>query len=376
MEYKEEYIKGLLFEKMAGTISDGDDTIAEKAIADIPEIKAYWLKLKAKMEEPGAAAFLSSVDEKAAWQKLSPKLEEKKTKPLFYRNLKYIAVAAMLLIGMPLVWHFYTAKGNSHGPSASTIKTNQVYLKTSDGRAIELSTDRKINLDGLNGTSRANEFTYHADQANDADQATLYVPATKDYKIKLPDGTLVWMNSASTLRFPYDFNQQIREVYLTGEAYFEVAHEKKRKFVVHTAFADVQVHGTSFNVNAYDQGSFSTALVEGSVSAVKDRQLIDLKPGEQVNAIQDRLTKQPFDAQELLSWRKGLYYFHNRSLGDIAQVLGRWFDVKVVFSTPDLMEQTFTGEINKTMPIKVVLSNLELSSGIRAQLKNGTLTFK
>lgn len=376
MEYKEEYIKGLLFEKMAGTISDGDDTIAEKAIADIPEIKAYWLRLKAKMEEPQAVKFLSSLDEKAAWQKLSPKLEDQKTKPLFYQNLKYIAVAAMLLIGMPLVWHFYAEKGSSHGSSPSAIKTNQVYLKTSDGRAIELNTDRNINQDGLNGTSRANEFTYHADQSTDANQATLYVPATKDYKIKLPDGTLVWMNSASNLRFPYNFNQQIREVYLTGEAYFEVAHENKRKFVVHTAFADVQVHGTSFNVNAYDQASFSTALVEGSVSAVKDRQLIDLKPGEQVNASQDRLTKQPFDAQELLSWRKGLYYFHNRSLGDIARVLGRWFDVKVVFSTPDLVEQTFTGEINKAMPLKVVLSNLELSSGIRAQFKNGTLIFK
>jgi transmembrane sensor len=376
MEYKEEYIKGLLFEKMAGTISDGDDTIAEKAIADIPEIKAYWLKLKAKMEEHEAATFLSSLDEKVAWQKLSPKLADQKTKPLFYRNFKYIAVAATLLISMPLVWHFYTEKGSSHGPSTSAIKINQVYLKTSDGRAIELSTDRRINQDGLNGQAKANELTYHADKATDEDQATLYVPATKDYKIKLPDGTLVWMNSSSTLRFPYNFNQQVREVYLTGEAYFEVAHEKKRKFIVHTAFADVQVHGTSFNVNAYDQGSFSTALVEGSVSAVKDRQLIDLKPGEQVNAIQDRLTKQPFDAQELLSWRKGLYYFHNRSLGDIARVMGRWFDVKVVFSTPDLAEQTFTGEINKSMPLKVVLSNLELSSGIRAQLKNGTLTFK
>ncbi|QDW24824.1 DUF4974 domain-containing protein [Pedobacter sp. KBS0701] len=376
MEYKEEYIKGLLFEKMAGTISDGDDTIAEKAIADIPEIKAYWLKLKTKMDEPGAATFLSSLDEKAAWQKLSPKLADQKTKPLFYRNLKYIAVAATLLIGMPLVWHFYADKGSSHGPSPSAIQTNQVYLKTSDGRTIELNTDRNINQNGLNGQARANELTYHADQATDADQATLYVPATKDYKIRLPDGTQVWMNSASTLKFPYNFNQQIREVYLTGEAYFEVAHEKKRKFIVHTAFADVQVHGTSFNVNAYDQVSFSTALVEGSVSAVKDRQLIDLKPGEQVNAIRDRLTKQPFDAQELLSWRKGLYYFHNRSLGDIARVLRRWFDVKVVFSTPDLAEQTFTGEVNKTMPLKVVLSNLELSSGIRAQLKNGILIFK
>ncbi|OWK70691.1 FecR family protein [Pedobacter sp. AJM] len=376
MEYKEEYIKGLLFEKMAGTISDGDDTIAEKAIADIPEIKAYWLKLKAKMEEPDAATFLSLLDEKAAWQKLSPKLEDQKTKPLFYRNLKYIAVAATLLIGMPLVWRFYADKGSSHGPSPSAIQTNQVYLKTSDGRAIELNTDRHINQDGLSGQAKENELTYQADQANDTDQATLYVPATKEYKIRLPDGTQVWLNSASTLKFPYNFNQQIREVYLTGEAYFEVAHEQKRKFVVHTAFADVQVHGTSFNVNAYDQRSFSTALVAGSVSAVKDRKVIDLKPGEQVNATPDGLTKQPFDAQELLSWRKGLYNFHNRSLGDIAQVLGRWFDVKVVFLQPDLAGQTFTGEINKSLPLEVVISNLELSSGIQATLKNGVLTFK
>lgn len=374
MEYKEEYIKGLLFEKMAGTISDGDNRIAEQAIADIPDMKVYWLKLKAQMEKPGAAAFLSSLDEETAWQKLSPKLGAHPAKPLFYRNLKYLAVAAMLLIGMPVVWYVYQEKGSTS--LAAGFQTNQVYLKTSDGRAIELNTDRHINQDGLSGQAKENELTYQADQANDTDQATLYVPATKDYKIKLPDGTQVWLNSASTLKFPYNFNQQIREVYLTGEAYFEVAHEQKRKFVVHTAFADVQVHGTSFNVNAYDQRSFSTALVAGSVSAVKDRKVIDLKPGEQVNATPDGLTKQPFDAQELLSWRKGLYNFHNRSLGDIAQVLGRWFDVKVVFLQPDLAGQTFTGEINKSLPLEVVISNLELSSGIQATLKNGVLTFK
>ncbi|MGO4875646.1 FecR family protein [Pedobacter psychrotolerans] len=374
MEYKEEYIKGLLFEKMAGTISDGDNRIAEQAIADIPDMKVYWLKLKAQMEKPGAAAFLSSLDEETAWQKLSPKLGAHPAKPLFYRNLKYLAVAAMLLIGMPVVWYVYQEKGSTS--LAPGFQTNQVYLKTSDGRAIELNTDRHINQDGLSGQAKENELTYQADQANDTDQATLYVPATKDYKIKLPDGTQVWLNSASTLKFPYNFNQQIREVYLTGEAYFEVAHEQKRKFVVHTAFADVQVHGTSFNVNAYDQRSFSTALVAGSVSAVKDRKVIDLKPGEQVNATPDGLTKQPFDAQELLSWRKGLYNFHNRSLGDIAQVLGRWFDVKVVFLQPDLAGQTFTGEINKSLPLEVVISNLELSSGIQATLKNGVLTFK
>lgn len=374
MEYKEEYIKGLLFEKMAGTISDGDNRIAEQAIADIPDMKVYWLKLKAQMEKPGTAAFLSSLDEETAWQKLSPKLEAHPAKPLFYRNLKYLAVAAMLLIGMPVVWYVYQEKGSTS--LAPGFQTNQVYLKTSDGRAIELNTDRHINQDGLSGQAKENELTYQADQANDTDQATLYVPATKDYKIKLPDGTQVWLNSASTLKFPYNFNQQTREVYLTGEAYFEVAHEQKRKFVVHTAFADVQVHGTSFNVNAYDQRSFSTALVAGSVSAVKDRKVIDLKPGEQVNATPDGLTKQPFDAQELLSWRKGLYNFHNRSLGDIAQVLGRWFDVKVVFLQPDLAGQTFTGEINKSLPLEVVISNLELSSGIQATLKNGVLTFK
>jgi transmembrane sensor len=374
MEYKEEYIKGLLFEKLAGTISDGDDQIAQQAIADIPEIKLYWLELQTKLQKPGALSFLSSLDENKAWQSLAPRLGEPQQKSFFQRNLTYITAAAMLLMAVSLFWYAHTGKaGNT---SSRIAKSNQVYLKTSDGKSILLNARRSIDQGGLNGQADASSMSYQADHASDTAQATLYVPATKDYMIKLPDGTVVWMNSASSLRFPYTFNQKIREVYLSGEAYFEVAHEEKRKFIVHTSFADIQVKGTTFNVKAYDQMSFSTALLNGSVSALKDQQVIDLQPGEEVNTIRDRLVKQHFDAQELLSWRKGIYYFHNRSLGDIAQVLGRWFDVKVNFQTHDLAEQTFTGEINKALPLQVVISNLELSSGIRAELNNGILTFK
>ncbi|MNY44974.1 hypothetical protein D3C86_1800450 [compost metagenome] len=88
------------------------------------------------------------------------------------------------------------------------------------------------------------------------------------------------------------------------------------------------------------------------------------------------LQVRPFDAQEVLSWRNGTYFFHKQPLSEIAAVLSRWFDVKIAWQTPGIAEQAFTGEIDKKLSIEVVLANLQLSSGIKAELKNGTLTFR
>lgn len=373
MEYNEDFIKGLLFEKIAGTISESDDFIAEKAILANPDAREFWEELKTKMKSPGAESFLSGIDETKAWASIEPGLSEIPVKSFYQRNRQYISAAAMLLIGLPLIWYFSTTQ--QLYKEKDTLN-QQVYLKTDDGRTIELTADNTIKLEGATVHTKQKELSYAPAEANNNNWATLHVPPTKDYKITLPDGTTVWMNSASSLRFPYSFDKKTREVYLTGEAYFDVAHNPNLEFIVHSAFADIKVHGTSFNVNAYDLKTFATSLVTGSVSAIRGSESIKLKPNQQVSYNSGKLTVKNFDSQEVLSWRNGIYYFHNQSLAEIAQVLSRWYDVKINWKTPGISEQTFTGEIDKKLPLDIVLSNLELSSGIKAKLESGILTFK
>ncbi|RZK69581.1 MAG: DUF4974 domain-containing protein [Pedobacter sp.] len=146
---------------------------------------------------------------------------------------------------------------------------------------------------------------------------------------------------------------------------------------MHTDYADIQVHGTSFNVNAYNVASFATALVEGSVSAKKDQISLTLKAGQEATLERNnQFTVREFDASEVLGWMKGTYFFHNKSIQEIAPVISRLFNVKVNLENAHVAGLTFTGEIDRTLPLSVVVSNLQLSSGIKSELKNGVLTFK
>ncbi|MES2652441.1 MAG: FecR family protein [Bacteroidota bacterium] len=374
MEDKEEYIKHLLYEKIAGTISEEDNLIVEEAILMHPRVRALWDELRAKMNTPKAASFLENLDENEAWKKVEPTVKEVPVRPLITKTWKFVAAAVILLFASPILW-YYTSQ-NHKIDAEKEAKLKNTYLKTDAGELVELSANRNLELHEADIHTNQNELTYASADKNSTQWATLVVPVVKDYKIVLSDGTKVWINAASSLRFPFNFDTKIREVYLTGEAYFEVTKDKTREFIVHTDYADIRVHGTSFNVNAYNSNNFAASLIEGSVSAIKDKNNIRLKPGEEVTTENNNLNIRSFDPQEVLSWRNGVYFFHNRSLEEISQVLSRWFDVKIAWNSNDLKEQTFTGEIDKTLSIDVVISNLQLSSGIKAKLENGVLTFR
>lgn len=374
MKYNEEYIQGLLFEKVAGTISDEDNLIAEQAIARDSQVKEFWETLLVKMKGDRGNSFLSGLDPDAAWDKTQPRFNE--VQDSFFKKNRWLfnSAAAVLVLALPFVWYFTSKKITASADQQEMSK--QVHLKTENGTAVELSSARVVTLGQARFNAGEKELTYAAGEVVRKEWATLVVPAAKDYSINLSDGTKVWLNAASSLRFPVQFGkEQAREVYLSGEAYFEVAKNQKQEFIVHTNSADIHVHGTSFNVNVYDKGRFATALIEGSVSAVTKNQSLRLKPGQEVVLEAQNLQARPFDAQEVLSWRNGTYFFHKQPLSEIAAVLSRWFDVKIAWQTPGIAEQTFTGEIDKKLSIEVVLANLQLSSGIKAELKNGTLTF-
>jgi len=343
-------------------------------------VRAQWEVLQQKMAKPTAAAFLSAIDVDSAWLQASEKMTDPSL-PSVVRRSRYwqlAGVAAILALTLPLAWYFISLRDRVE-PSAELklAASKQIYLKSDDGQLVEISRDQQWSVGDAKLKATADELSYQS-KAGTADgrSVTLVVPATKDYKITLSDGTRVWMNSSSSLRFPLHFGKRSREVHLTGEAYFEVTKNKEQEFIVHTGSADVRVHGTSFNVNAYDKAQFSTALVEGSVSAVKDGKLLKLKPGEKAVLSKDNLHMEHFDIQEVLGWMQGTYFFHNQALSDIAPVISRWFDVKVAWESPSIAQQTFTGEIDRRLPLAVVLNNLQLSSGIKAELKNGILTFK
>jgi len=206
---------------------------------------------------------------------------------------------------------------------------------------------------------------------------TLEIPAKTDYSITLADGTQVFLNSKSKLRFPFYFDDARREIFIEGEAYLEVAKDAKRPFIVHTPLADIRVLGTKFNVNTYQEGTVRTSLVEGSVLLKgADKDSIALHPGLEALYRSDKgFTAHSFDAAEVLSWRDGIFYFQRQPLGELAGTISRWFGVRMIFEQDDLSQHAVSGLLEKGR-LDEFLNNLEKTAGIDYSLQDTILVLK
>jgi ferric-dicitrate binding protein FerR (iron transport regulator) len=180
----------------------------------------------------------------------------------------------------------------------------------------------------------------------------------------LPDGSRVWLNAASTLRFPTAFTGNEREVALTGEAYFEVAKDNSRPFRVMAGNMQVNVLGTQFNINAYpEESAIRTSLLEGSVRITNGNVSGLLKPGQQ--AVLDReegnIKIKDVDMSGIVAWKNGLFQFEGADIITIMREISRWYDVEVVYAGK-VPVRRFEGKISRNVQLSDVLEILELSN--------------
>ncbi|HQS51713.1 MAG: hypothetical protein B7X86_10310 [Sphingobacteriales bacterium 17-39-43] len=190
---------------------------------------------------------------------------------------------------------------------------------------------------------------------------TIETPKGGKFQIKLPDGSKVWLNAASSLRFPTVFNGSKRQVELIGEAYFEVSPDKSKIFEVNTRNQVVQVLGTHFNINAYlDEPTVNTTLLEGSVRVSDLRTNISqlLKPGEQSQLSEQMEVINLKNTNEAVAWKEGYFQFDEADIKTVMRQIERWYDVSVVYEG-DLPNYRFGGEIERNLSLLQVLKVLE-----------------
>jgi transmembrane sensor len=262
---------------------------------------------------------------------------------------------------------------------ADTAQVSGVKLVLGDGKSVVFSRDKpqKFSIAGIELNNTGDQLQYQGSAGAFSALNTLIVPEKEDYEITLSDGTRVSLNAQSSLKFPFHFTGGVREVYLQGEAYLEVTKDSKHPFIVHTPLADIHVTGTSFNVNTYEEGIIRTALIEGKVVM----QATDKKPLELVPGLEGQYTEQAgfttarFDPGEVLSWRQGVYYFHNQRLDDLKGLISRWFGAEVVFENKSLAQHTVSGVIEKEH-LTEFLDDLTTTSGITYVHKGTVLYLK
>jgi transmembrane sensor len=295
-------------------------------------------------------------------------------------------VAAACIIGLLVLSGFLLFRGKQKTEVAQTNSNNKYYkndiapgsdkaiLKLADGSTIVLDDARNgavaqqgntkvIKLNGkldYNASASENEVLYN----------TISTPRGGKYQIELVDGTQVWLNAASSLRFPTAFNGKERKVEITGEAYFEVARNKDMPFIVSANGAEVQVLGTHFNVMAYnEEASLKTTLIEGSVRFVSNDVASILKPGQQSQFLKNGQVKvvSNVDLEEVLAWKNGVFHFEAADIEIVMRQLSRWYDVEVIYNKQ--VDEQFYAQIPRNTKLSDVLKALEMTGKVHFKIE-------
>ena len=292
-------------------------------------------------------------------------------------HFKRLAIAAAVLIFSFIGANIYLRQARQPDALVQSSKKdilpggNKAILTLSNGSQIILSNAKngKLAMQGLTAVQKTVDglVTYRVSHA-DGDKAavnaendnTIATPRGGQYRVILPDSTIVWLNSVSSIRFPVSFSGKERKVMTTGEVYFEVAKDKSKPFIVMSAGQTVTVLGTRFNIMAYpEEGNIATTLLEGAVSIGKGGQNVILRPGEQALA-GDNIKVITTDTEDAIAWKNEITSFNEADIKSIMRKISRWYDVDVEYQG-QITDRTFTGAISRKSNLSGILKILTLN---------------
>jgi transmembrane sensor len=319
------------------------------------------------MDEVFGQTKVSPVVQDVNWDRMFNRIVKKKQ-----FNIRWYAAAATILL-LIIAGGFYR-----HTHTGSTIQqdilpgNDKAILTLADGTVVTLDSagNRLIKQGKTAIQQQGGKLQYNAqDPGASISYNTLTTPRGGQFRITLPDGTEVWLNAASSLKYPVAFTGKQREVILTGEAYFEVVHNDKMPFSVHAGDMDIKDVGTHFNIMAYkDEATIKTTLIEGAVNVSNGKRDLLLKPGQQAVG----MDIQEADVDEAIAWKNGEFSFHHTSIYEIMRQLSRWYDVDINYK--DSLNIYLSGNITKNVSVSEVFKMLELAGDVRFKIENRKAT--
>lgn len=301
---------------------------------------------------------------------------------IFRHWFKY--AAAILVLAMGIGGYFIKEareKRNQFAQAAAPIVpgVNKAILTLADGKKIVLDKGSDMVLQDGNIKIRKDEtgqliYEVKGTSGNGNLFNTIETPRGGQYKVSLPDGSQVWLNAASRLRYPLNFaNKSERRVELVGEAYFEVAKDRQKPFKVASQGQEVRVLGTHFNINAYsDENSIKTTLLEGSVRVTNtyllDKSAVLLKPNEQAVLTRQRTAVAQVDAESAMMWKNGKFTFVDEPVESMMRKIARWYDIEVVYSQ-GMGDKQFTGTLSRYENIATLLKSIESTNTLHFKIE-------
>lgn len=331
--------------------------------------------------------FLDKIDDQKAWLKLSANVEQPAIgKSVRMRFLRYAAVIGGLLL-MGAATLFLLQKNEPLKPTTADsgkyvtepVNQKRATLVLADGRSIELNKnpDSKISQDQTeinNIDTSLLKYTVAANTLKPAGYNTLIIPRGGKYRVELADGSEIWLNAESKLRYPAHFGGvKKREVFLeAGEAYFKVKKNADMPFVVKANGMDVQVLGTEFNVNTYTP-QYATTLAHGSVKLSAGNTETILAPGQQAVLTGGNFKKSSVDVYTYTGWKDGQIIFEETTLEEVMNSLGRQYDFTFQFTSPQVKDRKFGGRLSRTDQIEDVLTIIEKTGNLKFNIQGKTI---
>jgi transmembrane sensor len=365
-------IKALLLKYESETCTE-----EEKALLETWFLKQHTEQL------PSSSEIENDLNE--VWDYLN-KNQQQRTRIITWRR---IAVAASVIFCLSVGGYFLLHRQQ---PVQQISKTKSEDILPGGNKAtLTLANGKKIILnDAANGKlaeqhgirvtkSAKGEITYTVHDAKAANDElafnTIETPVGGQYQVKLPDGTRVWLNAASSLRYPVMFMGKVRQVELTGEAYFEVAHNKSIPFRVMNARQTIEVLGTHFNVMAYpEEDGVETTLLEGSVKVSGAGHVKILNPGQQSRVTSSVMNvADNVDLDAVVAWKNGKIQFADSNIQTIMRMLSRWYNIDVQYSG-SLINTAFGGSVSRSKNLSEVLKVLQATGDVHFKIEGRRVT--
>ncbi len=356
------------------------DWLKNAPISDVERFTAEYNRISLKRQPPAA-----DVDPNLIFQ-IEKALDQfelgnKKTintgkSSTFIRRIHYGSVAAILIISLS-GYLLYTMLAKEEKPAIISVPAkslanevlpgrNQARLTLGDGSMISLDDTKNGKLASPGGTQISKlangQVVYSVVDINHQEilSNTLTTPRGGQFRLTLPDGSIVWLNSASSITYPTAFAGKERKVNVTGEAYFEIAHDASKPFLVSVNGMAISVLGTHFNINAYsDEGAIKTTLLQGSIRLSSAGMATLLKPGQQAQVVGRTFTLvNDVDLEEVVAWKNGYFSFTKADLQTVMRQIARWYDVEITYEGT-IPDRQFGGKISRNSNVTEVLKILQ-----------------
>jgi transmembrane sensor len=350
-------------------------TITEDEVIELRE----WLAANDISHEE----YFTNTSEKETEQKILSGIQKSVRRRGRVTNIKMIrwAAAAAVIIGLGM--YLFFNRNDVQYQSPIVIKDVQpgqdkATLTLADGSIIQLDStgNGTIKTEGnADIIKTADGISYHSkkSQQNNTMYNVMATPRGGQYKLTLSDGTMVWLNAASSIKYPAVFSTNNRTVEITGEVYFEVTKNAHEPFKVIAGNNAVEVLGTQFNINAYaDEAEMKATLLDGKIKVINGAKQLMLKPGEQAKLFEENINVlHGVDVQQVIAWQKGLFQFRNADIAVIGRQISRWYDVEVEIEE-NAKKIRLGGAISKKVSLDKLLKVLA-RNGIKNNMQNGKL---